>query len=141
MASAFERIDFHDWRLFEFSVRTVAVSETRYGNEVRFRIRTDERSARVPPREVEVTFQNARGLRAVLDLKFKTACYDSIFENLELSKEKNPELPNLFSASEKDRLYVLVLTPKSGEIEVVAEGVTVEELTEGHGETSGLAPD
>jgi hypothetical protein len=129
MANDFERIDFHDWRLFEFTVRTIAVSEKRYGNEITFRIRSDERSPPSPPREVEVTFQNARGLRAVLNLKAKTACYDSIFENLDLPKDKNPELPDLFNASANDHLYVLVLTSPGGEIEVVAEGVTVKELT------------
>jgi hypothetical protein len=131
MASEFARIDFHDWRLFDFSVRTIAVGGGRFDNEVRFRIRSDERSPPTPPREVEVTFQKARGLRAVLDLWSKTACYDSITENFEYPKDKNPELLRLMDASERDHLYVLVLTEPGGTIEVVAEGVTVQELTPG----------
>ncbi len=131
MASEFARIDFHDWRLFDFSVQTVDVGDGYFDNDVKFLIRTDERGAPTPPREVEITFKKARALRAVLDLKGKTACYDSISENFEYPRDKNPELLKLMGESEADHLYVLVLTPPGGKIEVVAEGVTVQELTHG----------
>jgi hypothetical protein len=111
MASEFARIDFHDWRLLDLSIRTIDAGEGYFDNEVKFRIRSDERVPPTPPHEVEVTFEKVRGLRAVLDLKGKTACYDSIFENFEYPREKNPEFLKLMGGSEADHLYVLVLTP------------------------------
>jgi hypothetical protein len=129
MPSDFKRIDFHDWRLFDFTVRTIAVGEGRYTYEVKFRICSDERTAPTPPREAEVSFQNVRGLRAFLDLEAKEMCYDSVFENFELSKEQAPELVELLGAHDADHLYVLILTHKSGKFEALAQGVTIQELT------------
>jgi hypothetical protein len=41
MASEFAPIDFHDWRLFDVSIRTIDAGEGYFDNEVKFRILTD----------------------------------------------------------------------------------------------------
>src|ERR1700761_3940932 len=138
-AKDFQDLNLHDMRLIEVTARKPAGSDGIAPDEVRLLIQDDERSKLRPPRGIELTFHQVRGMRMVVDFQVKLMCNDAIMETFEMAATDRPELVDLFDdwdtsitskvpSRDNLRLYSVRLIPESGMIEIVAQGVTIRDV-------------
>lgn len=142
VAETFASTSLHDWQLLEIVVRYTRENDYAGGHEVAMRILEPERlgSEDDPLKEYWLVFTKVRGIRGELDLVAKTFCSDMISSKSTKPVSEDPLFvdrldetlstqltPNVPSRDNLKRFHFWLIPP-AGEIELLAETVTMTEI-------------